>query len=77
MKVFVEHRGLGCDTGCCGHVVTLEGDDGSLTEDFSFEHPGFNPGESEREFAQRLVTEAFGQEHVADLDWDNVLVLDD
>jgi hypothetical protein len=63
MKVVVFHAEYGCDTGCCGHVVRM-GDE----EEFRFKHPyGADP----RAFAEELVREEFGEEHVADLDWDN------
>jgi len=74
MKVIVFHASYGCETGCCGHIVQV-GDD----ERFAHDHPGTlqNPGESDREFAERIVTEQFGAEHVADLDWENCVVSDD
>lgn len=65
MKIVVFHASYGCDTGCCGHVVK---DD---CEEFSFAHPH---GEDPREFAERLVREVCGEEHVADLDWDNCVI---
>ena len=38
--VYVEHRFLGCECGCCGHVVFTVFDDGSETEaDLRFTHP--------------------------------------
>lgn len=71
MRVVVYHRGYGCDTGCCGHTVELE--DGQ--ERFMFDHP-YHTTETDLEFAKRLVREAFGEEHVADLDWESSLVTD-
>ena len=70
MKVIVYHDLYGCDTGCCGHTVKLE--DGR--EKFDFSHPY---RDDPREFAERLVREMFGAEHVADLDWDNCVISDD
>lgn len=64
MRVVVYHSGYGCDTGCCGHVVRLDG-----KERFSFDHPG--EGDDFVEFARCLVVKEFGEEHVKDLDWDN------
>lgn len=69
MKVVVYHRGYGCDTGCCGHTVEME--DGR--EKFEFAHPDGDP----REFAEELVRDAFGEEHVVDLDWENCVISDD
>ena len=66
-KIIVFHAGYGCETGCCGHVVQMENEE----EQFEFEHP-YN--ESSLEFAQRMVRESFGEEHVNDLDWDNCIV---
>jgi len=39
-----------------------------------FDHPDGN--ESFKDFAKRLVTEEFGEEHVADLDWENCEITD-
>jgi hypothetical protein len=89
MRIIVYHRSYGCDTGCCGHVIAMADDaefdddydplwDGrSLTtsrEGFSFAHP---IREDLRMFAEGLVREEFGDEHVADLDWDKCYVSDD
>lgn len=70
MKIIVFHAHVGCETGCCGHVIQQEGD----KEFFEYEHP-YN--ESNLEFAQRMVRETYGEEHVKDLDWDNSIVSDD
>ena len=73
-RVVVFHSEYGCDTGCCGHVVRL--DDGR--EAFRFAHTRLVvDGDSPRRFAERLVREEFGDEHVADLDWDACRVEDD
>ncbi len=69
MRIIVFHGEYGCDTGCCGHYVEIDG-----RETFAFDHP--KAGESPLEFAQRLVTETAGAEHVADLDWDNCVIED-
>ena len=74
MRVIVYHSGYGCDTGCCGHTVEMEKDDGTTSSKFTFSHPF---SEDFREFAINLVREEFGEEHVADLDWDSCLVVDD
>jgi hypothetical protein len=75
MKVIVYHAGYGCDTGCCGHVVELE--DGQ--EKFEFAHPWLTGPKADdpRAWAEELVRDTFGEEHVADLDWENCRVVDD
>lgn len=89
-KVIVYHRGYGCDTGCCGHsVLVLEtaeelaalerygGKDVGYyvdaPEKFDFSHAY---RDDPREYAERLVRAAYGDDHVADLDWDNCYVTD-
>lgn len=68
-KVIVYHQGYGCDTGCCGHIVEIDG-----KEEFFFDHPWSGDF---REWAEGLIRENFGEEHVADLDWENSFVIDD
>jgi hypothetical protein len=68
-KVVVYHSSYGCDSGCCGHVVEM-GD----SEQFAFSHPAY--GDDYRKFAEDLVREEFGEEHVADLDWAECRVSD-
>lgn len=83
MKYVVYHQSYGCDTGCCGHVITVENDDGSYVDsDWTFYHCygktyGAPTDEEKRAWAEKLLIEAFGGEHVADLDWENCLILDD
>ncbi len=72
MKVRVYHSHYGCDTGCCGHIVEL--DDGR--DRFEFSHPPSRK-EDVREWAEGLVRDAFGEEHVKDLDWENCEIVDD
>jgi hypothetical protein len=79
-KVIVFHSFYGCDTGCCGHVVQV-GDE----EHFQFAHPwddvydlsGPDREERMRKWAEELVRDTFGPEHVADLDWENCVIVDD
>lgn len=78
-KVIVYHTGYGCDTGCCGHVVEVDGEE---VGSFDFGHPsGPNYGplrdEDIRQYVIDLVTEQCGVDHVADIDWDNCVVSDD
>ena len=69
MKIIVYHALYGCETGCCGHYVEM-GDQ----RKYEFEHPY---GDDPRAFAERLVRDAFGEEHVKDLDWENCEIRDD
>ncbi len=78
MKIIVYHSEYGCESGCCGHTVECDGTGGR----FEFDHPGHFVGrdyveETPREFAERLVRERFGEEHVKDLDWENCVVSND
>ena len=71
-RIIVFHSGYGCDTGCCGHYVVMETDDKPAQQSrFDFSHPY---GEDPRKFAEDLVRDEFGEEHVKDLDWDNCTV---
>jgi len=70
MRVIVFHSSFGCDTGCCGHVVRLD----NGCEKFRFVHPG---SDDPRAFAEDLIRESFGEEHVRDLDWEHCCVTDD
>ncbi|PZF83218.1 hypothetical protein [Jiangella anatolica] len=69
-KVVVYHAFYGCDTGCCGHVIQMDGKEKS----FSFDHCC---EEDKLKWAQDLIREELGEEHVADLDWENSFVTDD
>lgn len=79
-RVIVYHTSYGCDSGCCGHTVELQDD-----ERFEFTHPPYIPPSASvevrdrvyREFAEDLVREVFGEEHVADLDWGECWIVDD
>jgi hypothetical protein len=74
-KVIVYHRYYGCDTGCCGHTVELQDDDGNHVESrFDFSH---DYDDKPREFAEDLIREEFGEEHIKDLDWDNCFITGD
>ena len=64
------HERYGCATGCCGHAVYVD------DERVGFEFGGADSDKTHREFAEFLVTQELGSEHVADLDWENCLVLD-
>lgn len=68
-KIVVYHTTFGCDTGCCGHAVSVDGD----RKVFEFDWPN---GKDSLEFAKELVADALGEEHVKDLDWPNSFVVD-
>ena len=79
VRIIVYHATKGCESGCCGHVieVELEGDESHELrqhEGLELTHPY---GEDPRTWAEDLVRERFGEKHVADLDWDGCLVVDD
>lgn len=70
-RLVVLHRGYGCETGCCGHVVEL---DGRLIGSFEFSH--CDNREEARKFAEDLVREQYGENYVADLDWEHCVIFD-
>lgn len=72
MKIIIYHSTYGCDTGCCGHIFEV---DGEQVGDFIFDHPGFK--EDFKSWAENMVREKFGEKHVKDLDWENCKVIDD
>jgi hypothetical protein len=72
-KIIVMHGGYGCDSGCCGHYVEIDdGSDDYGRRDFVFDHP--DPDESDQDFAKRMITQSFGEDHVADMDWENCMI---
>ncbi len=75
-RIVVYHAYYGCETGCCGHVIEVDGEE----RGFHFRHPGDrHPYHSELslDFAKTLISEQMGEEHVKDLDWDGCTVLED
>ncbi len=77
MKVVVMHGSYGCDTGCCGHWVEV---DGERIGGFEFLHPNLrreDPREWALDLAREMVEKKFGKGHAFDLDWDNCVVFDD
>lgn len=79
-KVVVSHASYGCDTGCCGHIIEVDDEE---VGGFYFSHPHTpdgTPAEREaayRRFAEELVRDELGEEHVADLDWEDCVIVDD
>jgi hypothetical protein len=91
MKYVVFHRSYGCDTGCCGHTVVSVPDEVAAdpewdcwdaedatglesNHNFDFTHPW---NEDFKAWAEQFVRDTYGAEHVADLDWEHSLVIDD
>jgi hypothetical protein len=70
-RILVLHEYYGCDTGCCGHVVEIDGE----ARPFHFAHPESDDGHELRLFAEELVRDEGCDPK--DIDWDNCLVLDD
>jgi hypothetical protein len=76
--VTVSHRLYGCDTGCCGHVIKV--DDEEVYGSFQFDHPPYFSGDDHdldaayRAFAEEMVREELGEDHVKDLDWENCYI---
>ena len=76
--IVVYHESYGCER-CCGHRIQMAGVDTPYWSQkgkggFDFTHPN---GKDHFEWAKEWVRDVFGAEHVADLDWENCLVLDD
>jgi len=70
-RIIVTHGYYGCDSGCCGHVIEVNGVEG----EFSFAHPG--PHEDFRAFAESIIAAKLGPDHVKDLDWEHCIIVDD
>jgi hypothetical protein len=73
-RIVVLHQRYGCDTGCCGHVVVV---DGEQVGDFDFSHPEGSSTEDLQEYARKLVTQNYGEEHVTDIDWTSSMIIYD
>ena len=71
-RIVVLHRGYGCDTGCCGHVVEL---DGNEVGQFEFMHPENELPDTIQQYIRDLVIDAVGEEHVADIDFEHCVVV--
>lgn len=81
MRIIVYHAEYGCDTGCCGHIVKVDGRRDATHFDFSHPDASSKRGEDKlkafKEFAEQMVREHFGEDHVKDLDWSKCEVSDD
>lgn len=70
-RIIVLHRYYGCETGCCGHVVEINGEE---IGNFTFSHPRLPSDEDKRKFAEELIRKTCGEEHVKDLDFENSII---
>lgn len=87
MRFVVYHSTYGCETGCCGHSFSIENpvppfdSKGRDYDRFGFAHPYYANTEEERwqwakEFVEDSLVESYGREHVADLNWRQVIVIE-
>ena len=72
MQVIVYHDGYGCDTGCCGHRIEIDG----KPQGFYFAHP-YIPNEDFKVWATELVRDTCGDECANNLDWENCVICPD
>lgn len=61
LRIRVLHTTYGCDTGCCGHVVELDGED---VGKFDFMHGAETP-----EGLRKLVLESIPEQYHDQIDW--------
>lgn len=71
MRIVILHQSYGCDTGCCGHVIAVDGV--ARHGDFKFDHP---EGEDFETWARKLVELEYPG-HSADLDFASCEIVDD
>lgn len=71
--VRVLHTTYGCDTGCCGHFVEMQDENGKVTEtSFQFTHPhGDDFKEWATEFAQKEIKKKYPTCYDS-IDWDTL-----
>ena len=67
LKVRVYHTSYGCDTGCCGHIIEL---DGKEVGGFEFGHP--DDGEDYKAWAIGLAKRMVPPECLPSIDWDSL-----
>jgi hypothetical protein len=89
-RVIVYHRYYGCETGCCGHAVLIGDEKTEMDMEYSdvepredgtreeerfglMDHPA--PGQSDADFVRRMVTLHYGEDHVADIDFEHCIVI--
>ena len=61
MKIRVLHAYYGCETGCCGHIIEIDGEEEHST--FTFDH--FDKPEN-RTVLDQIVESVYGIETVLD-----------
>ncbi len=66
-QVKVYHGGYGCETGCCGHIIEIDG----AYKAFHFGHLGDLGEQTPIEFAKQVVECELGKKHCEDLDWEH------
>lgn len=70
-RVRVLHASHGCDTGCCGHTVTISNDNKWMSR-FEFDHPG---SDDVRTWARHLAEQTIAErwpECLDSIDWDTL-----
>jgi hypothetical protein len=70
-KLVIYHTGYGCDSGCCGHAVEVEGGDMRRFK-FKFGHAENLTPEGKRDFAVGMVV----KENVDDVDFEESTIHD-
>lgn len=75
-KAYVHHDFYGCDTGCCGHRVVGEDNNGTIRfSEFDFTHPHDDPPDIEA-FVKDLVSNHLDLDNIT-IDWGRCEVSDD
>ncbi len=83
-RIIVYHTEYGCETGCCGHAIQVDGE--TLHRSFEFDHPydlyTFRDDPEGRnhhiqEYVKEMVRAKMGEEHIKDIDFDECIVVDD
>jgi hypothetical protein len=75
VRIIVYHASYGCESGCCGHIIQLT-DGVRFESEFDFCHP-YTSEDGFKEFAEKMVREKYGEEHVKDLAWDECEIRED
>ncbi len=75
MKIFITHAWYGCESGCCGHIIEVDSD-GFVTEQGGFVFSHAEDKASVKKWAEEIISDYLGPEHVKDLDWDRCQIWD-
>jgi len=74
VKIIVYHSGYGCESGCCGHVLEVDGQE--ILNQFDLcGHPDTKA--EARQYAEDLIRRVLGEDHIKDLDWDSCKIISD